>query len=367
MIFEDKINQLAKQQVNQNPNIQRDENGRRFIPLSQEQPSVSPTAPNIDDKIQQLAKQQTQPFDMQQAMGVQVDENGRRYMHTTDALKLLSGQHQQAYQNRQDEKRYNNNMAMNFSERYGVPVMPKTSIENLFAQVKGLKPLDVMRDERNFNRGVLESDRNFNRGVFESDRGFNYGVGRDQEMDSRYYNEQDYNRSWNEDERDYRRSQDKNSFINDEVSGLRKAIFSGMSADQALSQIEVDLNSGLYTPQQAQVLRDVAMNMKNYGDSQKRAQIDLTLSQMTPQNTSAEEAKVAVAKLGILSPAEQMKLNQEIDEMWKQATKDDPGVMDKIKGALSGGTWNNTVGTAAAGIMTVKTLIDNIFRPKPQP
>ncbi|MED1949001.1 hypothetical protein [Brevibacillus centrosporus] len=77
------------------------------------------------------------------------------------------------WQQRQAEKAANWNAAMQVSERYGTTVDPKQNWQYLLEQVRGLKPVDVMRDERDYNRGVFESDRDYNRGVFESNRDYN--------------------------------------------------------------------------------------------------------------------------------------------------------------------------------------------------
>ncbi len=169
-MIDDKLNQLAKMQAKQ-----------------QQPVPTSPPKTDVDPRTQQLAQQQFTP---QNTLQVQTDENGRRYMPTLQALQYLSGQNQQAYQNRQSEKQYNNSLALNFSERYGVPITPKSSIENLFAQVKGIKPLNI--EERDYQRSWNTDQRTYQRD-------------RDQEMDTRYYDERDYGRTWNEDERTYKR------------------------------------------------------------------------------------------------------------------------------------------------------------------
>lgn len=299
--------------------------------------------------IQQMAqKQGQQPHTMENTFKVMVDENGRRYIPKLAALQFVEGLNQQGRAEKESKKQYNDKMALGFSERYGVPINPMDSIQNLFAQVKGMKPLDVMRDERNYNRDVFTSDRDYNRDVFDTDRKYDRDV---------FASDRDF-------------EEKGKVFLQEEVSGLREAVLTGgLSADQALAQIQDDMKNGLYTPEQAQVLQGIASGMKTYGDKKNRDQIDLTMSNITPKTHSAEEAKAAVEKLGILSPGEQLKMNQEIDAKWKQDQSSDPGVMDRLKGALSGGTWQNTVGAAAVAGLSLKALFDLVTgrSPKDQP
>lgn len=67
---------------------------------------------------------------------VKIDQSGRRYIPTIQALQMLEGKRQ-----------FNIGVAQDYSKRYGVPISPKDSLDNINTQIKGLKPLDVQEME----------------------------------------------------------------------------------------------------------------------------------------------------------------------------------------------------------------------------